>query len=561
MEFDQKSMELTSLKRSLSTKLFRAVFSLYLIVAVVLTGVHLVIEYYAGKSRVQQSLEQYQRTFADVIARSAWNMDRKQLGDNLEAIFSLPNVYGVAFIPNHSSDQDLATEYFHGDRPKTSTISMPHITQWQDGLISVVSPITYEPVQGERLEIGYMVMYSHVSAVFSTVKDSFIVILVNSLVKTAALFVFFTLAFNRVLRKPLLQFTKRIEAIDLNQEVMQQGIAKETDPGLELDVLIGAYNRMLEKIDQFSKENRELSENLAELNRNLEQKVKQKSRQLESAQRKLIRAAHASGMSQVAAETLHNIGNMMTGLMLTVQNMRDNFTSNAIQNYQQVVNILESKVAEWQRDEALPVVKFLQTFGQKLSADMGAVNRTIEIMQKFITQLGRLSEQQRRYIHTERADMEVNVDSLIEDSLRLAGIYSETDKITLQIESHIPKGFNIVSDEAKLLQIFTNILTNAKQSLYADPRTDKKLHVIISLVGTFLEFKIIDNGIGIEEQQMPQIFRAGFTTKERGSGLGLHNSANYIQILGGRISVASAGVHQGACFTVMVPTQRQAQVA
>lgn len=62
-----------------------------------------------------------------------------------------------------------------------------------------------------------------------------------------------------------------------------------------------------------------------------------------------------------------------------------------------------------------------------------------------------------------------------------------------------------------------------------------------------------DNGGGISSENLTRIFEQGFSTKGRGSGLGLHWSANTVTALNGRMYVESAGLGAGACMHLILP--------
>ena len=68
--------------------------------------------------------------------------------------------------------------------------------------------------------------------------------------------------------------------------------------------------------------------------------------------------------------------------------------------------------------------------------------------------------------------------------------------------------------------------------------------------GDFLCLDIIDNGIGIPPENINRVFTAGFTTKEQGSGLGLHSSANFIISSGGKIQALSEGKGKGTTIQI-----------
>ena len=63
---------------------------------------------------------------------------------------------------------------------------------------------------------------------------------------------------------------------------------------------------------------------------------------------------------------------------------------------------------------------------------------------------------------------------------------------------------------------------------------------------------VTDNGIGIDESRIGRIFQPGFTTKQGGSGLGLHSAANYVIETGGQIRALSDGIGKGATVRVMM---------
>ncbi len=63
---------------------------------------------------------------------------------------------------------------------------------------------------------------------------------------------------------------------------------------------------------------------------------------------------------------------------------------------------------------------------------------------------------------------------------------------------------------------------------------------------------VIDNGPGMTSQQLSQIFQAYYSTKRRGTGLGLTTTRQIIRELGGRIHVHSEP-DNGTCFSILLP--------
>ncbi len=110
------------------------------------------------------------------------------------------------------------------------------------------------------------------------------------------------------------------------------------------------------------------------------------------------------------------------------------------------------------------------------------------------------------------------------------------------------------------LQILVNLLKNAKESLAASPKLDRRLTFGASRYGDRLILTVRDNGVGIAPENLTRIFSHGFTTKPKGHGFGLHSCANAAKEMGGSLTVESDGVGKGATFTLNLPYARQAML-
>jgi len=102
----------------------------------------------------------------------------------------------------------------------------------------------------------------------------------------------------------------------------------------------------------------------------------------------------------------------------------------------------------------------------------------------------------------------------------------------------------------KFEQVFTNILTNAFQAL----RPGGKVRVGAYEDEKSVIIEVEDDGEGISEENLKQIFDPYFTTKRQrgGSGLGLPICYTILREHGGQIEVSSH-VNQGSMFRVRVP--------
>ena len=107
----------------------------------------------------------------------------------------------------------------------------------------------------------------------------------------------------------------------------------------------------------------------------------------------------------------------------------------------------------------------------------------------------------------------------------------------------------IQADENQLRQAFLNLLRNAGEAMAGAGGT---LLVATAATDGALEIAVSDTGPGIEEDHLKQVFEPFFSTKERGTGLGLALTQQIIHEHGGTIAVRSAP-GDGTVFTISLP--------
>ena len=144
---------------------------------------------------------------------------------------------------------------------------------------------------------------------------------------------------------------------------------------------------------------------------------------------------------------------------------------------------------------------------------------------------------------------EVNINKILDDLLEF--LVSELDfkniKVKRDYQDHLPI---IRSDNSKLRQVFQNIVLNAVSAV----EKDGEISLTTSADKNGVTVTVADNGPGIPEENIDQVFDPLFTTKPEGTGLGLSICLNITQKLGGSISVRSeAG--KGASFIIQLPFQ------
>lgn len=124
------------------------------------------------------------------------------------------------------------------------------------------------------------------------------------------------------------------------------------------------------------------------------------------------------------------------------------------------------------------------------------------------------------------------------------------------------------ADEGQMMQVFSNILINADQAMPDGGIIrisgeniflgDNEVPSLPS--GRYVRIAVRDEGIGIRQDHLPRIFDPYFTTKQKGSGLGLAATFSIIRRHNGHITVEST-LGKGALFTLYLPASSETVVS
>ncbi|MBL7796128.1 MAG: hypothetical protein JNJ90_06445 [Saprospiraceae bacterium] len=121
----------------------------------------------------------------------------------------------------------------------------------------------------------------------------------------------------------------------------------------------------------------------------------------------------------------------------------------------------------------------------------------------------------------------------------------------VRVEKHYPAlALSIPLDPALMEQVLINLVKNALEAL----AETEQPRLVVSVAKTpegAVEIAVADNGPGIPDDLLGQIFVPFFTTKKTGSGIGLSLSRQIVHLHRGSLYAASE-VGKGSCFTVLV---------
>ncbi|ESJ21488.1 histidine kinase [Cupriavidus sp. HPC(L)] len=151
----------------------------------------------------------------------------------------------------------------------------------------------------------------------------------------------------------------------------------------------------------------------------------------------------------------------------------------------------------------------------------------------------------------------VRINALVRDALSLLG--RECASRQVQVETQLDAAeLPVHGDPVQLQQVLVNLLVNAVQAMAEVVARPRVLRVSTALTeGQRARIVVTDTGHGFADGDVERIFRAFYTTKENGVGMGLSICRSIVEAHGGQIWATSA--KPGARFHVELPLMREGE--
>lgn len=283
--------------------------------------------------------------------------------------------------------------------------------------------------------------------------------------------------------------------------------------------------------------------------------------QIKSLNDNLLTVAHQAGMAEVAVSVIHNIGNVLNSVGVSVALMKEKMSHTLYDKISLLSEMLQrhnSDLIIYFKDDKqgrlipgyLPVLfDEMKEHKESLDKEVTYLQQQYHIIKDILSAEQVVSD---KHDFSEKVVvshlMDLSIQTVItEDSLLLKNI---------KLNKYYHYKSFIYTYKTHLMQILVNLLKNAVESVM---ELDKKQKRCIDIVieskeeSENIEIRVKDNGMGILEENFPKIFTFGFTTKQKGHGFGLHNAALTAKQLGGSLTVESDGFLTGAQFILTLP--------
>jgi signal transduction histidine kinase len=254
---------------------------------------------------------------------------------------------------------------------------------------------------------------------------------------------------------------------------------------------------------------RRANEALERNRRDLEARVSERSEALRASQARIIHQEKMAAFGLLSAGIAHEVGNPLAAVSSLVQMLQ-------------------------RRDPDAYTSEKLDLAGRQLARIQRTIRELTDFARPAPAEAGRVS-----------------VVEIVEEVLGVAKYYHRTGDrdLSTRLAADLP---TLVAPRDHLTQVVLNLVFNAIDATTKGGR----IAVDASVERDHLILSVADDGRGITQEDRERIFQPYFTTKPRGTGLGLFVSKQIVEELGGTLEFCSAE-GAGTTFRVALPVMRR----
>lgn len=281
-------------------------------------------------------------------------------------------------------------------------------------------------------------------------------------------------------------------------------------PNDEIGELAHTFLEMSESLKVKTSEILLAKEQLEKLNRTLENRVEARTRELKSAQEELIKKERLAAMGQMASVVSHEIRNPLAVMNNSIYFIKTKLGTQVDAKISKHISIIESEIRQ-----ANGIIDEILSFA-----------RTRELKPKL-----------------------THLNSYLED---LVSTYPFPQHIELE-KKFYPSQINVNIDQDEMNQVIRNLIKNAIEVM---PERGKIIIRTDVTAENMAKIEIEDTGPGIPKDVLEKLFTPFFTTKARGTGLGLAVVKKVIERHKGKVEIISE-VGEGTCFKLYLPISNE----
>ena len=273
--------------------------------------------------------------------------------------------------------------------------------------------------------------------------------------------------------------------------------------------------------------------------------------------------AFAQGRLEIVDTILHNIGNAINSVTIGIGTIQETLMNNRlIRHLLSLANAVEKHQDNFgdyiENDpQGQKVAPFIVALADDFAKHDEGLAKTVSRVRGRAEHIADIIRTEKTLSRRSTYRKDVNLREVIDNAIIVLQDSIEKRGIRVSIDlNNTPKEINI--QESQFHQMLVNFIKNSIEAI-DDLETSKGLseepfiRIKCYTQTNSLILEVTDNGIGMEKGKLDVIFGSGYTTKDSGSGLGLHSIANFVKGCDGQILALSNGIGKGATMRVELP--------
>ncbi|AKL93889.1 signal transduction histidine-protein kinase AtoS [Clostridium aceticum] len=273
------------------------------------------------------------------------------------------------------------------------------------------------------------------------------------------------------------------------------------------------------------------------------QKVIEKHQQFLSEEVQWLREDGMNYHIRYIIYPLKNYEKLITGIMLSFEDntIEKKIKAQLIEKEKaQALNTIVAGIAHEIRNPLTSIKTFVELIPEKLS-NVNFQRDIVNYVPKEVERVDQLIENLIDYAKPKKPNKEmIDVQQLLETC---CGLYKPIIKQKgLLLEIRAEKGLKIEADKGQIKQTIINFIINGIEAM-EEVQSQKSPPLVLRVKGWKKEnnvhIEIIDEGIGMTQEEIMQTFNPFYTTKPKGTGLGLALSKQFLEENGGKLKIES----------------------